>query len=183
MFKRHMQKATIEVGIDTLRLINLHAAVGGGLKAIEKTVDMAKNEIVISQLENYSIVVGGDFNVIPPGNPICQGFKDAKCQGIKSKGSNYCTKKMVMSPMYKIDYINPAIDKINAVLEKNRTCSLDSAEFWTRKLDYLFTNTQRLDGVTIQRSSDYLGNFPEPMSLSDHAPLLMNIQLNSINKK
>ena len=180
LFKRHLQKASVQVGTDTLKLVNLHAAVGGGVKAIEKTVSRISKEIQDAQDENTPILIGGDFNALPPNNPTCKCFTDAQCTGIKSKGSNYCDKKKAMHPLYKINSVTPAIDTLNAALEKNRTCSLDSATFWTRKLDYLFTTAPHVNGVTIQKTTDYSGNFPEPMGLSDHAPILITIQFPSI---
>ena len=56
------------------------------------------------------------------------------------------------------------------------THTVNSAGFWNRKLDYLFSNAAWVTGSNQTLQSESQGGF-ETMPLSDHAPLVAELEL------
>jgi endonuclease/exonuclease/phosphatase family metal-dependent hydrolase len=130
------------------------------------------------------IVVGGDFNVIPPGSLKTEGFADnAPADTIGVTEVYYTQEEMdALLPFY--DTWNAAIPledyQVDTLEEQERffSHSVSGKVFWTQKLDYLFSDGQWSGAWTLQSPGD--GDRPllsDPMDLSDHAPILGVLEL------
>lgn len=130
------------------------------------------------------VIVGGDFNVIPPGSLQTEGFEDnapADTPGVTEV--SYTQEEMdALLPFYDTwDAAIPLEDyQVDTLEEQQRflTHSVSGEVFWTQKLDYLFTDARWSGGWTLQSPGD--GEPPllsDPMQLSDHAPILAVLEL------
>jgi len=121
-------------------------------------------------------LVGGDFNVIPPGSLQTEGFADnapTDTPGVSEV--SYTQEEMdALLPYY--DDFEAAVPldayQVDTLEEQEAflTHSVSREVFWTQKLDYLFTDTTFTEAVTLQKPGDG-GITMDPMLLSDHAPI------------
>lgn len=126
------------------------------------------------------LLVGGDFNVIPPGSVQTEGFADNAAADVPGVTEvSYTQEEMdALLPFY--DAYDAAIPleayQAETTLEGQQaftTHSVSGEVFWTQKLDYLFTDTAFSGGWTLQSRGDGDTFLPsDPMQLSDHAPIL-----------
>ena len=127
-------------------------------------------------------LIGGDFNVIPPGSQQTEGFADnapADTPGVTEV--SYTQQEMdALVPFY--DAFDAAIPLAEYEQADDQTPylthSVSGEVFWTQKLDYFFTDTAFTEAATLQSAGD--GSPPvtlDPMELSDHAPIFAVMEL------
>jgi endonuclease/exonuclease/phosphatase family metal-dependent hydrolase len=190
--RRAIQWVEVDLGGAPLTVYNVHPTAysldGTKQRHLAQIFDRA-------QEASGDVLIGGDFNVIPPGSVNPDTFDDVVDAGtIGVTEVTYTEAEMEsLMPFYDTytpvvsldDYANPpeALDPAYDQTYDNATCaarpddqrvyfthSLAKDVFWNQKLDYLFTTLSFADGGTLQCPGDS-GITSEPMALSDHAPV------------
>ncbi len=192
--RRAIQHVEIDPGGAPLTVLNVHPtaySLDGTKQAhLAQIFDLA------TDLEGDR-VIGGDFNVIPPGSVNPDRFDDVVDAGtIGVTEVTYTEEEMAaLQPFYDTyaaaipleayrsppEQLDPSYDQR---YEPGRTCttrpadqrryfthSLSKDVFWNQKLDHLFTNLEWAIGDVVQCPGDS-GVTLEPMALSDHAPVV-----------
>jgi endonuclease/exonuclease/phosphatase family metal-dependent hydrolase len=123
------------------------------------------------------LVIGaGDLNTLPPNTEKQHDFDDSVCTDEDFQADDYREESDVLSSLYsKYATAIPLSDYAsdNAAYFTHTT---DGEGFWNRKLDYIFTNLDVVDGTgTTHQDETSLG--VRTMPLSDHAPLSVELDL------
>lgn len=171
--KRNVLTAELDV-TPSVSLVATHAAAYAtdGTKAehiavFEESMDEAPG-----------LTIGaGDLNTLPPGTQKQHDFADSVCTDEDFIADDYREESDLLVSLYaKYDSAIPLLD-YQADNSPYFTHSTDEDHFWNRKLDYIFTNARVVpgSGTTHQQASSPLGI--DTMSLSDHAPLTVEIEL------
>ena len=126
------------------------------------------------------LIVGGDFNALPPGAVKREGFADEKAV-LTAEPVHYRGEEKWMQGMY--DLLKPAIPLADYQADEARyfSASVTKDVFWTKRLDYLFSRDAWSTGANVlQKPGDLWLGKPikgDPMVLSDHAPLVALLPL------
>jgi hypothetical protein len=143
--------------------------------------------------EQNPFVIGGDFNAIPPGSLHVVGFNDEHpdSQGTDFAQPPYDLGDMVpfyeaYLPAITLERYGSTLDTQRAhfthsVIGPDKTGVLGQPGFWNRKLDYLFLKrpSSWAEGSTeTLQMTGRQGITLDPISLSDHCPVVGVWQLN-----
>ncbi len=175
---RCIQRTHIDLGDTELVVLNNHpdAYSSDGTKG-------AQIELILEEALDVEelMVVGGDFNALPDGSLQLEGFADDP-EELEGRGIDIVDYKnegdLVPAAFY--ERFDAAIDleayQASASIQAQSvyfTHSIEKSTFWTRKLDYLFTNGVWAEALTVQKPGD--GTDMDAMALSDHAPLFARL--------
>jgi endonuclease/exonuclease/phosphatase family metal-dependent hydrolase len=180
---RAVQVTELDLGNgQTVTVVNNHPTA----YALDGTKQVHLEKILEVSVNTFGPkIVGGDFNVIPPGSVQTEGFADnapADVPGVTEV--SYTDEEMAaLQPFYdRFDAAVPlqayqAEDTIEGQ-QAYTTHSVSGEVFWTQKLDYLFTDTSFSEAYTLQSAGDGApALLLDPMDLSDHAPILAVMEL------
>jgi endonuclease/exonuclease/phosphatase family metal-dependent hydrolase len=176
---RAVQIVAIDLGDTSLNVVNNHPAA----YALDGTKQLHLQRIFDeSSALAPPVITGGDFNVIPPGSLITEGFADnAPTSTTGVQEVSYSEAEMdALLPFY--DTFDPAIPLADYQAATDQepflTHSVSGEVFWTQKLDYLFGSEPWTGAWTLQKPGD--GDpalVSDPMALSDHAPMVATMVL------
>lgn len=167
---RCIQHVTVDLGTTDLQVLNNHpeayATDGTKQRQLEITFDEAQGL-------SAPLLVGGDFNSVPPGTHNLSDFADNA--PVDTPGVEVVTYEEEGDQLLADYYAawNAAIPLESYQVEDQApffTHSISAEVFWNRKLDYLFSTGAWTGGQTIQAPGD-AGVTLDPMALSDHAPV------------
>ncbi len=168
--KRNMLRVNLTVGDAMVTVIDVHTEAFSPDGTKGKQIGVFREELVRLDGEGIRFVAGGDLNAVPPSAEKKQGFPDSKCPPDGDfDGDDYTGDDEHMTPLYATGF-TPAIPEDEAGGPEHGTHTTDKAGFWNRKLDYLFTNMDKVDGSGVTHQ---LGTMP----LSDHAPVSFEVTL------
>jgi endonuclease/exonuclease/phosphatase family metal-dependent hydrolase len=166
-----MLKAAVRISPGRqVHVIDVHTAAYSTDGTKQRQIDQVHAE---AKATPGVLIVGGDFNALPPGAKKLEGFADEKAI-LTAEPVHYRGESTWMQGMY--DLLNPAIPLDDYLADEARyhSASVNKDVFWTRRLDYLFSRDQWSKGGSIlQRVGDKLIKpiKNDPMKLSDHAPI------------
>jgi endonuclease/exonuclease/phosphatase family metal-dependent hydrolase len=169
---RAIQRVTVDLGDGTMEILNNHPEA-------YSTDDTKKNQtdMIIAEAMSLTgeVLVGGDFNSVPPGTIKLEDFDDeievTDVSGVVEV--DYLGEDDLLQPLYDAFNVAITLDSYGtdeAQQNLSYTHSLTDTVLWTRKLDYLFANGTWRDGQTIRLPEDTDGIL-DPMALSDHCPV------------
>ena len=173
----YLRRAIGQVQVDfgpgrELSVLNVHTAAYSTDGTKKRQIDQI---LAVAKAIKGPVLVGGDFNAVPPGTTKLEGFADEKAvltdEPVHYKGENDW-----MDPFYSA--FNPAIPLVDyqANQERYYSHSVDKNVLWTRSIDYLFSNLSwNKGGTVLQKPGDTIGGKAitfAPMKLSDHAPMV-----------
>ena len=179
--RRNLLKAKIAVpGIDDFYALDIHMSAFSTDDTKQRQLDRIIEEL--ETLDNTKFVIGGDFNLIPPGSDSTDFCDEDKCVGESFHGPND-------DPMHKegsyfteeIDWLQRVYDKYNPAVplsdylsdqEHYLTHTPVWDGFWNRKLDYLFTNMNWITGTDSTYQDIIFEN-----SLSDHVAVSAKMEV------
>ncbi len=123
------------------------------------------------------MVLGGDFNMIPPGSQQLKDFPDAICEDEEFIADDFSGEVGWMDPLY--EALQPAIPTAVYTADNASyfTHTVDGDGFWNRTLDYLFTNGSWVPGSGLVHQDAVSGGMAT-MPLSDHAPVTALLEVN-----
>lgn len=159
-----------------LWLLNTHTSAFSDDGTKKKQIDRLVEELDRLNADAARFVAGGDLNVIPPGSSQEHGFAD-DCDGDpRFAGDDYRGEGDWLNPLY--DRFTPAVSlsDYQSEQEVHFTFTGDERVFWTRKLDYVFTNARFRAGSTMTHQDITQGG-TVTLHLSDHAPLSTILEL------
>lgn len=174
--RRCLLTARVDVpGRGAVRFACLHSSAftGGRTRALQIAG-------VLRALERFeargeTIVLGGDFNVIPPFSERYSGYEDlAEVEEI-FEASSYEGEAEELLPLYERLQAAVPLERYREDNAPFFTHSTTREVFWNRKLDYLFTSGAWREGSAITHQDERSGM--ETMSRSDHAPLSAELEL------
>jgi endonuclease/exonuclease/phosphatase family metal-dependent hydrolase len=150
--------------------LNTHLAAFSKDGTRREQVEQLEEELAALDEDGHRFVLGGDFNLIPPDSEVTADFADVDCQKEDYEPTDYGDKVDVLQSMY--DSYTPAIglEEYRADNRPHLTYSADEEVFWTRKLDYLFTNGNFEPSSGLVHQNAERGGM-KTIHRSDHAPL------------
>jgi len=180
--RRNLLKTKIAVpGIDDFYALSLHLSAFSTDDTKQKQLNTVFAEL--ENLENSVFVIGGDFNLLPPGAQKLDYCNEDMCEDESfhqdgddpehKDGSYYVEEWDWMQPLY--DNYDSAVP-LNEYLADEPSYFTHSPqwddEFWDRKLDYLFTNQSWVVGSdsTYQQAAF-------TRELSDHVPVTVKLEV------
>ncbi len=173
--KRNILKVRVDVPYQTIWVLNVHTSAYAQDGTKKDQLDIFKDEMDALNDMGFGFIAGGDLNEIPPGSINTHDFPDAVCEDEEFMADDYREELDWLNDIYASYY--PAIPLADYLAEENNgdtinpyyTHTTDKNGWWTRKIDYLFTNMNSFfsDGRVLQNT----------MPLSDHAPVLVNISI------
>ncbi|MEE9162427.1 MAG: endonuclease/exonuclease/phosphatase family protein [Candidatus Neomarinimicrobiota bacterium] len=179
--RRCIVKAEVAIaGWEPYQVVNVHAAAFSQDGTKRKHIARFKDELDAIRDAGGLFVAGGDLNALPPGSQRVKDFPDTKCAGGDFESGDYSPETDWLNDLYG-DYA-PAIpiEEYQLALDQSPYYSYgdkpDSLGF-SRKLDYLFTNSQWVPGS----GTTHQDIASEGTTLSDHAPISVRLVLESAN--
>ncbi len=172
--RRNILKARVALPErDDVWVLNVHTAAFSQDGTKKKQIDRFKEEMDALASTGATVVGGGDLNTLPPGSEQTSDFEDSFCEG-EFEADDYREEEDWLDALY-AEY-EEAIPLASYREDNSRyfTHTVDGTGFWTRRLDYLFTNSSFRDGLVHQ--SERFGGM-ETMPLSDHAPVTAKVRL------
>ncbi len=177
--KRNILKVRASLpGRDDIWVLGIHTAAYSHDGTKKKHLDRLKDELDGLDAAGEIFIAGGDFNTIPPGSVKMNDFPDSICEDEAFQADDYSGE---VAGGWIADYYSdyhPAITPemygdTEAQQQQSYTHTVQGPPdgFWSRKLDYLFTNynTGLQNGSVHQ--TDHGGATLQPMELSDHCPV------------
>lgn len=173
-FHRNVLKAKTEPepGLD-FYIVNTHSEAFGKDGTKKKHIDRFKEELDLIHAMGEIFIAGGDLNEIPPGSPRWKDYPDDPPDA-RFEGDDYSGEETWLNALYNSYQSIIPLPQYQANPEKYFSFTADANSFWTRTLDYLFTNSQFKAGSGRVLQDEHLpdGHLGMPtMPLSDHAPL------------
>ena len=171
--KRNILKARVRVGDSSVVLLNTHTSAYSQDGTKHTQLQRFESEMTSASDEGSWVIGGGDLNAIPPGSVDTHNFADAVCEG-DYEASDYRGEEDWLAPLYERFASAIPLDDYQADNGPYFSHSTSSQIRWNRKLDYLFTNGQFLQGLVHQDSAS---GGQDTMPLSDHAPISAELVL------
>lgn len=167
--KRNILEAQIQINNKNLHLLTTHASAYAQDDTKKKQLEIICNYTDSIAKNKEQVILGGDFNTLPPFSKQIQKFDDTACTDGEFEADDYSKEITWMQAYY--DRFTAAIPLENFIEDnqKHYTHTTDKKGFWNRKLDYIFTN-----GKFINNSGKTLQQW---MKISDHAPIIVSYEL------
>jgi len=168
--RRNVLKATVAMPGKSFIAVNTHLTAFATDTTKQKHINGFKTILDGIVAEGQNFVAGGDLNEIPPNASKLDYCIEDQCEDESyhssgkpkhKEGSFFGSEYTWLEPLY--NKYSPAISLSEHSLHEtdNYTHSPDNKLKLDRKLDYLWTNTAWLDGMTHQEATE----------LSDHIPV------------
>jgi endonuclease/exonuclease/phosphatase family metal-dependent hydrolase len=164
--RRCVLQATVSLpgGAAPIRVLNTHLEAyshdGTKRRQLQQLAGLAHGAST-----HGAVIVGGDFNLIPPGARQTHGFDDAACQD-EFRADDYRPDARLLMPWYATYAEAIPLQAYLANEPAYYGHTVNGRSSWNRRLDYLFTNGQWAEGRVLQQY----------FTLSDHAPLVASWQ-------
>ncbi len=170
--KRNILHAKMTYGNKDINLITTHLSAYSHDGTKKKQVDILYNLIDSLDRTHEQFILGGDFNCLPPGSEKLNNFPDAVCEAEKFSADDFTEETDWLVPFYKFNAAIPLdiYQKDNTPYFSHTTKSPANGGFWSRKLDYIFTNGNLVKGSGMVHQDKSSGGM-NTMDLSDHAPV------------
>ena len=169
--KRHILRAKVDVpGQDNLWVVNTHLEAFSSDGTKKEQIDIVRDTLLAMSDSGEKWIAGGDFNALPSGSEMLEGFPDA-CAGMFEEDT-YVGEETWMDDMF--TNFNSAMS-LSAYQADNASWfsyTGDISVGWNRTLDYMFTNGTWADSGSnnyVMQSLERGGY--ETLPLSDHAPI------------
>lgn len=167
--KRNILDVQLEYKGESLHILNTHASAYAKDDTKKKQLDIIKAYADAISLKGDRLILGGDFNSLPPYTKQTSKFNDSACTDEEFEADDYSAETEWMMPFYENYQAAIPLDEYQNNNKDHFTHTTDKNGFWNRKLDFLFTNGKFVEGsgITVQPW----------MQVSDHAPIMVNYEL------
>lgn len=179
--KRNMLTADVDIptrGSRTIVDIHTEAYAKDGTK--KKHIEAFEAKLDELEAGGKKFIAGGDLNSIPPGTAKTNDFPDQVCTDPSFPPDKYDEEQEWLRGLY--TRYDGAIPLTQYAADNTPWLSFTANKkfFWNRTLDHLFTNgkfvatTSVTAGATVSYPVVHqkpANNGPDPIDLSDHAPL------------
>ena len=147
-------------------VVHTEAYSHDGTKA--RQIDRFAAELDALDRDGKRFVAGGDLNALPPGSQKTSDFPDLVCTDQAFRDDDYAAETTLLQPLYDAWEAEIPLADYQADNARYFSHTTDKDAFWNRKLDYLFTNGDFVDGSGEVHQQ---GTMP----LSDHAPVSVEL--------
>ena len=163
--RRNLLHTQTVINKDTLQLLNTHLTAYAKDQTKKRQLEKVFHRLDSLDQHNVPFIAAGDFNTLPPASKKTRNFPDSACEGDDFDADDYASETRWMKPFY--NHFNSAIPWSNYKTNNSPyfTHTTDKNGFWSRKLDYIFSNQPLGNGITYQSLEN--GRF-QTMHLSDH---------------
>ena len=161
--KRNILKAYISASLTPFWVLNIHTSAFSQDGTKKKQIDRLVDELDGLNMMGETFIAGGDLNEIPPGSSQTSDFQDSICQDEDFLADDYDDETNWLDDLYANYYPAISLDNYLSDEESQFSHTTNGDGFWTRKLDYLFTNHPN----GFSNSETHQNTMP----LSDHAPV------------
>ena len=170
--RRNILTADLLVDGDSLLLVNTHLAAYSKDGTKKKQLDILYNLLHKTDSTGHTFLMGGDLNSLPPGSNKVKDFADAACEDENLMADDYSEETEWMVPLYQFHAAIPldTFQQDNAPYFTHTTRSPTNGGFWSRKIDFMFTNAEFIQGSGLTHQNKKSGGV-NTMELSDHAPI------------
>jgi endonuclease/exonuclease/phosphatase family metal-dependent hydrolase len=169
--KRNILRAKVDVpGDKPLWTANIHTAAFAQDGTKDKQIRAFELELAKFSEQGKTFVAGGDLNTIPPGSKKLRDFPDTVCVDADFQADDYSREVGLLDDLYAKYEAAIPLETYEADNARFGTHSTHKDHFWNRKLDYLFTNGEFVEGTGEVHQDKATGGM-ETMPLSDHAPV------------
>ncbi|MFB6350373.1 MAG: endonuclease/exonuclease/phosphatase family protein [Bradymonadaceae bacterium] len=169
--KRNILKARLAIpGFGSLFVLNTHFSAFDQDGTRRKQLEEFEAELKALDDQGQRFVAGGDLNLIPPGSKVTENFADIQCEKEDFEAADYSDKTGALKDLYTAWEPAIPLETYRADNDPYLTYTGDEDVFWTRKLDYLFTNGEFADGSGLVHQNKERGGMAT-IELSDHAPV------------
>ncbi len=169
-------KVNLPGGAD-IHVVNTHTEAFSTGETKRQQIALFKSELDRIDAAGGVFVGGGDLNSLPPGTSQLHGFADVVRTGADDyDASDYRGEEDCLEALY--DSYRPAVELelYQSDSAPHFTHSTSGSHFWSRKLDYLFTNVIFEEGSAMTHQDSERGGMAT-MKLSDHAPVSARLVL------
>lgn len=175
--RRNILKAKTTINGKDLWLITTHTSAYSTDGTRLKQLQQIKEEVSKLDSQDYTFILGGDFNTIPPNSHVYENFADSACADDPDFAAQSFKDELDYMKIF-FDCYEPAItqDRYDDDNARFYSFTSDKNGFWNRKLDYIFTNGDFIDSTGMVHQDISTGGM-ETMPLSDHAPLSVSFIL------
>ena len=125
--------------------------------------------------EGHTVIGAGDLNTLPPGSEQRFDFPDSACTE-EYVADDYRAESDWLDALYARYQAEIPLADYQADNARYFTHTTDKNGFWNRKLDYIFTNANVVEGSGLVHQNEASGGM-DTMPLSDHAPVSVEIEL------
>lgn len=179
--KRNMLTADVDIpGKGETAIVNVHTEAYAKDGTKKKHIEAFEAKVAELDAAGRRFIAGGDLNSIPPETRKTGGFADQVCTDPSFPPDRYDEEMEWLRALY--TKYDAAIPLAQYAADNDPWLSFTASKkfFWNRTLDHLFTNgkflatSSAIAGATISYPVMHqkpVGNGPDPMDLSDHAPL------------
>ena len=170
--KRNILTTELTLEGENYLLANTHLSAYSHDGTKKKQLVILYNLLSSADSVGQIFILGGDLNSIPPGSQKVKDFADAACEEEEFSADDYSEEIEWMVPFYKFESAIPLHDfkTDNAPYFTHTTRSPANGGFWSRKIDYMFTNGNFAEGSGLTHQDTSSGK-TNTMELSDHAPI------------
>jgi endonuclease/exonuclease/phosphatase family metal-dependent hydrolase len=170
--RRNILTADVDVGFP-LRVVATHAEAYGQDGTKRSHIDLFKEQLDAAP---GKVIGGADLNTLPPGSNKVSDFDDSVCTDEDFEADDYSAEQTWLRDLYDDYAADVTLAEYQAQQSKYFSHTTDQAGFWNRKLDYLFTNLEVVEGSGLTHQDQAHGGI-DTMPLSDHAPVSMEVRL------
>ncbi|MGQ1908864.1 endonuclease/exonuclease/phosphatase family protein [Marinifilum sp. RC60d5] len=167
--KRNILHVKLEHSGKSIHLLTTHSSAYAKDDTKKKQLEIIKAyaDSIANKKEN--LILGGDFNSLPPYSKQTSKFDDTACTNGDFDADDYSSETQWMQPFYEKYSAAIPINTYKTDNKSHFSHTTDKNKFWNRKVDFLFTN-----GTFISKSGKTLQQW---MQISDHAPILVEYEL------
>ncbi len=171
--KRNILEINLENKGESIKLLTTHLSAYAKDDTKKKQLEILKTYVDSLNQKGQKIILGGDFNSLPPFSVQTSNFDDSACTDGDFEADNYSSETEWMMPFYENYEAAIPLEEFKMNNSKYFTHTTDKNGFWNRKVDYLFTN-----GRFVATSENTLQQW---MQVSDHAPIVVSYKLRVMN--
>ncbi len=162
--KRNFLKTKLEINQHKITLITTHLSAYAQDETKERQINQIENYINGLSQDKHEFILGGDFNILPPGTKKVKNFPDSVCKG-EFEADDFSNQTELLSSIYNSQNSAIKLSDYQNNNEKYFTHTTDKNGFWNRKIDYIFSNGKLENAKVLQKGT---------MKLSDHAPITVD---------
>lgn len=163
--KRNILEAKLEHKGKSIHLLNTHASAYAQDDTKKKQLGIIKAYADSISNTGQQLILGGDFNSLPPYSKQTKKFDDSVCTNGDFEADDYSAETQWMMPFYENYMAAVPLESYKTNNKNHFTHTTDKNGFWNRKVDFIFTNGSfnPENGKTEQKW----------MQVSDHAPIIV----------
>lgn len=171
--KRIILQCDAAIGDENIKLLNTHLEAYSYDGTKRRQLDIVYELISKLDKDGKTFILAGDTNCLPPHSEMTKNFPDSHCTD-EFLADDYSQETDWMAPFYEKFHSAVPLEFYKENNQQYFTHTIDPNEFWSRKLDYIFSNKKFIENSDITWQSKENGGI-ETMPLSDHCAVSVKL--------